>query len=149
MSSLCLFGKGTKISKYLINHDKIYETTIKLGTKTDTDDIEGKVLEEKEVNLQNLEEQRVKETLQTFIGKQNQIPPIYSAIKVGGKKLYEYAREGKTVAITPRQIEIYSIELQKIDKEAKEIEIKLHVSKGTYIRSICRDISNALRRNSV
>lgn len=149
MSSLCLFGKGTKISKYLIDHDKIYETTIKLGIKTDTDDIEGKTLAEKEVNLSNLEEEKLKEILKKFLGKQEQVPPIYSAIKVKGKKLYEYAREGREneIEIKPRQIEIYSIELEKINKQEKEITLKLHVSKGTYIRSLCRDISEALRRN--
>ena len=149
MSSLYLFGKGTKVSKYLIDHDKIYETTIKLGIKTDTDDIEGKILEEKKVDLNNLKEEKIKSILQTFIGKQEQIPPIYSAIKVKWKKLYEYAREGKEseVEIKPRQIEVYNIELQNIDKDNKEITIKINVSKGTYISSICRDISEALRRN--
>lgn len=144
-----LVGKGTKISKYLIDHDKIYETTIKLGIKTDTDDIEGKILEEKEVNLSNLEEETVEQVLKKFIGKQEQIPPIYSAIKVKGKKLYEYARQGKEdeVEIKPRQIEVYNIELKEIKKQEKEIILKIYVSKGTYIRSLCRDIAEALRRN--
>lgn len=87
MSFLCLFGKGTKISKYLIEHDKIYEAVIGLGIKTDTGDREGKIIQEKNVNIENLEEQKVKAVLEKFIGKQEQIPPIYSAIKVNRKKV--------------------------------------------------------------
>ncbi len=143
-----LIGDATKISKYLIEHDKIYTATITLGRRTDTLDSEGKVLEEKEVNLSNLGEENVRSVLNKFIGEQPQMPPMYSAIKVNGKKLYEYARKGETVEIKPRRIEIYSIELNKIDIENKQIYITVHSSKGTYIRSLCADISNALRRNS-
>ena len=85
-SFLCLFGKGTKISKYLIEHDKIYEATIKFGIKTDTGDREGKIVEEKETKIDNLEEKKVDMVLQKFKGKQIQIPPMYSAIKVNRKK---------------------------------------------------------------
>ena len=106
-----LIGKGTLCSKYLINHDKIYEVKLQLGKRTDTLDAEGKVVEEKMVLKSILEELNVKKVLLTFLGKQEQFPPIYSAIKVNGKKLYEYARMGKTVEIKPRQIEIYKIEL--------------------------------------
>lgn len=148
MFFLYLYGKGTKVSKYLIEHDKIYEAVIKLGIKTETEDREGKIIEEKEVDLNNLEEENVKAVLKTFEGKQEQIPPMYSAIKVNGKKLYEYAREGKQIEIKPREIEIYSIELQKIDREERTLTIKVHTSKGTYIRSLCRDIAESLRRNT-
>ncbi len=148
MSFLCLYGKGTKVSKYLIEHDKIYEAVIKLGIRTETEDREGKILEEKEVDLKNLEEEKVKKVLKTFIGKGEQIPPMYSAIKVNGKKLYEYARDGKQIEIKSREIEIYSIDLQKIEKQEKTITIKVHTSKGTYIRSLCRDIALKLRRNT-
>ncbi|MCI8519289.1 MAG: hypothetical protein HFJ51_04275 [Clostridia bacterium] len=86
MSFLCLFGKGTKISKYLIEHDKIYEAEITLGVKTDTEDKEGKIIEEKRVDIKNLSEDRVEKALRTFIGKQSQMPPKYSAIKVNRKK---------------------------------------------------------------
>lgn len=87
MSFLCLFGKGTKISKYLINHDKIYEAEIKLGIKTETEDAEGKIIEEKEVNIDNLKEEKVKKVLEKFLGKQKQLPPMYSAIKVKRQKI--------------------------------------------------------------
>ena len=92
-----LIGKGTHLSKYLINHDKIYKATLKLGQKMDTGDIEGKVVEEKEVTLQMLEEDYINDILNSFIGEQIQTPPIYSAIKVKGKKLYEYARNGQEI----------------------------------------------------
>lgn len=82
MSFLYLFGKGTKISKYLVNHDKIYETTIKLGIKTDTGDKEGNIVEEKQVLDESLEKERVLEVLENFIGESKQVPPMYSAIKV-------------------------------------------------------------------
>ena len=144
-----LVGKGTLCSKYLINHNKTYKVKLELGKKTDTADTEGKIVEEKEVTNKMLEETVIKEVLNKFLGKQEQIPPIYSAIKVNGKKLYEYARKGQTVEIKPRQIEIYSIELLSIDKNLKQIEFKVSCSKGTYIRSLCEDIGNKLRNCSM
>ena len=137
-----LVGKGTKISKYLIHHDKVYEAEIKLGVKTDTLDREGKVLEERYVN--RVEESQVSDTLAKFIGKQKQIPPIYSAIKLNGKKLYEYAREGKTVDIPEREIEIYDIKLRFINEKENIIGITVYSSKGTYIRTLCQDIATKL-----
>ena len=136
-----LIGKGTLCSKYLINHDKIYKAKIQLGIETDTLDVEGTIIDTKVVNDDILEEDNIRATLNSFLGKQEQIPPMYSAIKVNGKKLYQYAREGKTLEIEPRKIEIYNIELLNIDKENKQIEFKVECSKGTYIRSLCKDIS--------
>ena len=105
-----LIGKGTKISKYLMEHDKTYIATLKLGEKTDTGDSEGQVIEEKSIP-KDLRKEDINDVLQSFLGKQKQLPPMYSAIKINGKKLYEYAREGKEVKIQPRNIEIYKIEL--------------------------------------
>lgn len=140
-----LLNSGTKLSKYLINHDKEYEVTLKLGIKTDTLDSEGKILEERKVDNRILEDnKKIKEVLNSFIGKQEQIPPMYSAIKVKGKKLYEYARNGEKVDVKARQIQIYKIELQKIDVEAQVIIFKVECSKGTYIRSLCEDIATKL-----
>ena len=139
-----LIGKGTLCSKYLINHDKKYLVSLKLGVSTDTMDLEGKVLEEKEVNLSILEKENVEKILFSFIGKQEQKPPMYSAIKIAGKKLYEYARKGEEVEIPTREIEIYNIELIGINKIDKEIEFKVACSKGTYIRSLCADIAKKL-----
>ena len=137
-----LVGKGTQISKYLINHDKTYEAVLKLGEKTDTADTEGKIIETKEVQPSNLEKENVERVLKSLIGKQQQIPPIYSAIKVNGKKLYEYARNAQDVKIEPRIIEIYDIELINIENE--EITYKVHCSKGTYIRTLCEQIAEKL-----
>lgn len=137
-----LLNQGTKLSKYLIEHDKEYEVTLKLGIKTDTLDGEGNILEKQEVDWDNLN--NVENVLNSFIGKQEQKPPMYSAIKVNGKKLYEYARKGQIVEITPRNIEIYEINLKKIDKKTNEIKFKVSCSKGTYIRSLCEDIATKL-----
>ena len=139
-----LVGKGTQIAKYIINHDKTYVAILQLGEKTDTADVEGNSIETKEVSEQSLKTEKVKEVLKSFIGKQEQIPPIYSAIKVNGKKLYDYARKGEKVEIQPRQIEIYNMELISIDKTNKTIEFKVDCSKGTYIRTLCENIAEKL-----
>lgn len=139
-----LIGKGTLCSQYLMEHDKIYEVVLNLGTKTDTADSEGNVIEEKTIQTSSLDEKNVRDVLSSFLGKQEQMPPMYSAIKVNGKKLYEYARKGQTVQIKQRQIEIYKCELNKINLEEKEISFTVHCSKGTYIRSLCEDIANKL-----
>ena len=136
-----LIGKGTKFSKYLINHDKIYEVELELGKKTDTADSEGKIIDEKDVNEEYIKE-NLEKVLQGFVGKQEQIPPMYSAIKKNGKKLYEYARAGEKVEIEPRRIEIYNMELIKYDD--KRVNFKVFCSKGTYIRSLCEDIAEKL-----
>lgn len=138
-----LLNQGTKLSKYLIEHDKEYEVTLKLGIKTDTLDGEGAIIKEEQVNFETISSQ-IEKVLSSFIGKQKQIPPMYSAIKVNGKKLYEYARSGQTVEVKPREIEIYAITLQKLEKEKNEIKFKVSCSKGTYIRSLCEQIAEKL-----
>ena len=139
-----LVGKGTLVSKYLINHDKKYIATLQLGIKTDTADSEGKVIEEQPVNIKKLTEDYICEVFKKIIGKQEQLPPMYSAIKVHGKKLYEYARKGQNVDIQPRQIEIYYIILLNINIQEKQIEFEISCGKGTYIRSVCEDIAKKL-----
>ena len=136
-----LIGKATKISKYLVEHQKTYIATIKLGEKRDTGDSEGNIIEE-DLELKSIERDRIKEVLKSFLGKQKQIPPMYSAIKVDGKKLYEYARQGQTVEIKPRDIEIYSISLKSYKQD--EIVFETECSKGTYIRALCEDIAKEL-----
>lgn len=138
-----LLNQGTKLSQYLIEHDKQYEVTLQLGIKTDTADGEGVVLQEEKVNWKKIDE-NLQEVMEAMIGKQEQIPPLYSAIKVKGKKLYEYARKGQTVEIEPRKIEIYKITLQEIQKEENQIKFEVSCSKGTYIRSLCEDIASKL-----
>ena len=139
-----LIGKGTQISKYIINHDKTYEAVLQLGEKTDTADVEGKIIETKLVPETCFEIQHVQNIFRTFIGKQQQKPPMYSAIKVNGKKLYEYARNGQKIEIEPRTIEIYRLEIIKIDSKNKQIEFKVQCSKGTYIRTLCESIAEKL-----
>lgn len=138
---IACIGNCTKASNYLIADDKTYEVEIKLGVKTDTGDITGKVLTQELVNVSN---EQVLKVINSFIGKQEQIPPIYSAIKVNGKKLYEYAREGLEVQIPKRQIEIFKIKTDKIDLSQNKIKLTVHCSKGTYIRSLCEDIGTKL-----
>ncbi len=139
-----LVGRGTKLSKYLMNHDKTYIVTLKLGEKTDTADSEGKVIEKKEVSKEVFSKEKLLQTFSNFTGKILQTPPIYSAIKVNGKKLYEYARKGQEVEIKPREIEIYKISLIEINQIANTIEFEVSCSKGTYIRSLCEDIAKEL-----
>lgn len=139
-----LVGKGTQISKYIINHDKTYEAILQLGTKTDTADGEGNILETGEVSEESLQQINIDKVFKSLIGKQNQVPPMYSAIKVNGKKLYEYARRGEHVEIQPRTIEIYNIELIRTDLQNKTIEFRVYCSKGTYIRTLCENIAERL-----
>ena len=139
-----LIGKGTQISKYIINHDKTYEAVLQLGEKTDTADIEGEVIETKPVDSKCLETTFIDRTLKALEGEQEQVPPMYSAIKINGKKLYEYARKGEKVEIEPRKIEIYSLELISINEADKQIEFRVSCSKGTYIRTLCENIAEKL-----
>ena len=139
-----LIGKGTQLSKYMIEHDKTYEAILMLGEKRDTADGEGKIIESQEILPQMLEVKNVKKALTKMLGKQQQIPPMYSAIKVNGKKLYEYARCGKNIEVQPRTIEIYNIELIDINTKEKQIKFIVSCSKGTYIRTLCEKIAENL-----
>ncbi len=139
-----LIGKGTQLSQFLINHDKKYIATIQLGVKTDTADIEGKIIQEKNVDLDNLNINNINSVLKNMVGKQKQTPPIYSAIKVNGKKLYEYARSGRNVDIPERDIEIYDLKLLDLNKEEKTITYEIYCSKGTYVRTVCEKIAESL-----
>lgn len=135
-------GICTKASNYLISDDKTYEAQIKLGILTDTSDITGNIIEE---NYDfNLSEEQIKDIILSFKGKQTQTPPIYSAVKVNGKKLYEYARQGIQVEIPSRQIEIFDIKVLNINMKENTVDIIVHCSKGTYIRSLCVDIGKKL-----
>lgn len=139
-----LVGKGTELSQFLINHDKKYIATIKLGEKTDTADVEGNVIEKQEVDKNAINEEKINEVLKGLVGKQKQVPPMYSAIKVKGKKLYEYARSGKTVDIPEREIEIYDLKLIDFNIDESIIEFEIYCSKGTYVRTVCEKIAENL-----
>lgn len=136
-----LIGQATKISKYLIEHNKTYIATLKLGEARETGDSDGKIIMQ-DTNLKNYSMEEIENVLKSFLGKQKQTPPIYSAIKVNGKKLYEYARENKEVEITKRDIEIYDIFLKQYDNN--QIIFQVECSKGTYIRVLCEDIAKKL-----
>ena len=137
---LCV-GKSLKLVELLMNHDKEYIATIKLGIETDTLDITGTITKKEEVP--SLKEEQIKETLKKFIGKIEQEVPKYSAIKVHGKKLYEYARNGIEVKLPTREVQIYDIKLISNLKD-NQFTIWCSVSKGTYIRSLIRDIGRDL-----
>lgn len=134
---LCI-GKATKALQFLTSEEKEYIATLSLGEATDTYDSSGTVVETKTFEGVN----DVEATLKSFLGPQKQMPPIYSAIKVNGKKLYEYARNHEEVKIEPRDIVIQSIEL--LHQEKNTITFKVQCSKGTYIRSLCVDIAKKL-----
>ena len=135
-----LLGKATKLSQYLVEHDKKYIATIFLGEKKDTGDIEGKTIEK--LDIPNLDVEKINEVLKSFLGTSKQVPPMYSAIKVNGKKLYEYARNGIEIEREPRDIFIYDIKL--LNFEENKINFEVACSKGTYIRVLCEDISQKL-----
>lgn len=135
-------GTAARINEYLDYDTKIYDCVMKLGIITDTLDIWGEVLEERPVP--DMDEAVIAETIMGFTGEISQIPPKYSALKVAGKKLYEYARAGQEVEIKPRKINIKHISVNNIDLENKEISFTVECSKGTYIRSLCADIGEKL-----
>ena len=136
---VCL-GKATKLCDLLTDKDKTYETVLLLGKTTDTQDITGKILEEK--STEALQEDMVRRVIEGFIGDYEQIPPMYSALKVNGKKLYELAREGKVIERKARPVKILNIRILKMDLPRVRMEISC--SKGTYIRTLCHDIGEKL-----
>lgn len=134
------FGEATKISGILLDDNKRYQVTIQLGIRTDTGDLEGSILETKPVP--ELSVAAIKAILSKFTGEMDQIPPMYSALKQNGKKLYELAREGKTVERLPRHITLFELNLSNFQNDLLEIEV--YCSKGTYIRTLAEDIGQEL-----
>ncbi len=134
-------GKGTKLAEMLTATDKQYFAELTLGAFTDTQDASGEVLERFDVRVT---EDEIRKKIAEFVGEISQTPPMFSAIKVNGKKLYELAREGKTIEREARMVTIKNIEIQKIDLAAKTVTMLVDCSKGTYIRTLCNDIGAAL-----
>ena len=132
-------GRATRGVEFFEHAEKTYEATLRLGLTTDTEDISGTVLEEKEVSISEADFLGV---LPQFRGKIQQIPPMYSALKVNGQKLYDLARKGKEVERQPREIEIFKLEC--LEFNGKEARLRVACSKGTYIRTLCKDIGQAL-----
>lgn len=137
---VCL-GRATKVCELLTDHDKTYEALLLLGKTTDTQDISGEVLEEKDPA--HLTEEEVRSCIESFIGEYDQVPPMYSALKVNGKKLYELAREGKTVERKSRRVQIHGIRI--LEMNLPHVRMEVDCSKGTYIRTLCHDIGEKLQ----
>lgn len=133
-------GTSARIMEYLDLDNKTYRCTMKLGITTDTEDVWGEILTETDPS--SVTEGQIREVFAGFVGEIEQIPPKYSALKVNGKKLYEYARAGQDVEIKSRKITISSIDIEKI--EGDEITFVVVCSKGTYVRTICKDIGDKL-----
>lgn len=136
---VCL-GKATKLCDLLTDKDKTYQAVLLLGKTTDTQDTSGQVLEEQKTD--GLTEDKVREVILGFQGEYDQIPPMYSALKVNGKKLYELAREGKEVERKARKITIHEIRI--LEMNLPEVKMEVTCSKGTYIRTLCHDIGQKL-----
>ena len=139
---VCL-GNGTKLASVIEDRDKEYRAVMRLGISTDTQDMTGKVLEEaEEALLSSITPDMIREACASFIGDYDQIPPMYSAIKLQGKKLYELARAGKTVERKARRVRILDLEVEKI--EMPLVTFRVVCSKGTYIRTLCEDAGRKL-----
>lgn len=134
-------GETTKAIPIIENHDKKYTARLRLGVITDSGDITGKVIETRPVNVST---EDVKKAAKAFVGQIKQVPPMYSAIKVNGRHLYELAREGKEIERQARDITIYSLDVRSKDEATGDYIIEVACSKGTYIRTLCEDIGNKL-----
>ena len=135
-----LIGKGTKIAQYLLGWDKEYAAVLQLGQMTDTQDAWGAVLEEK--SYERLSEDDVRSVFMDFHGAIQQVPPMYSAVKVGGQPLYKKARKGQTVERQPKTVVIHDLEIQRV--AIPEVSFRVACSKGTYVRTLCADIGDRL-----
>jgi len=137
---IVVVGKATKLAAEMTGYDKVYETTVLLGRETDSYDIMGKVVSEK--NAADFSKDELEAVLDKFRGEIEQVPPMFSALKVKGKKLYELARKGKSIERAARKVTIYELSLLKWEKP--RLELRIHCSKGTYIRSLAYDIGREL-----
>lgn len=137
---VCL-GTATKLCDMLTDKNKTYEAVMLLGKQTDTQDISGEVINEAAVTV---DEEAVREAVMSFVGEYDQVPPMYSALKVNGKKLYELAREGVTVERKARKVQILSVDIKSVDMNNNTVTMEVECSKGTYIRTLCEDIGNKL-----
>lgn len=136
---ICL-GKATKLCDMMTEKEKVYEAVMILGKETDTQDLSGEILKSSATDFLN--ENQVKDAVLSFIGPYDQIPPMYSAVKVGGKRLYELARQGKEIERKARRVEIGSIRI--LEMNLPEVRMEVVCSKGTYIRTLCHDIGKKL-----
>ncbi len=142
---IVLVGKYTKFQDKFMKQDKVYYAEIKLGLKTDSGDLDGKIISQSDFS--HVTKELIKTACKSFVGKINQIPPMYSALKVNGQKLYELARKGIIIDRKPREITIYSIDL--IDYKNDTFSIRVKCSSGTYIRTLAEDIGTKLNTDTV
>ncbi|WP_448549219.1 tRNA pseudouridine(55) synthase TruB [Thalassotalea fusca] len=138
MLPVCL-GEGTKFSQFLLDTDKTYFVTAKLGVRTTTSDVDGDIVSEREVNVSP---EQLAQAIDKFRGKTQQVPSMFSALKYQGQPLYKYAREGIEVPRESREIEVYRLDLLRFEND--EVDMEIHVSKGTYIRTIVDDLGELL-----
>lgn len=138
---VCL-GRGTRLCDMLTDRSKTYRTVMLLGAVTDTQDTTGTILKENRRGAETLDEEEIRRIAEGFVGPYSQIPPMYSALKVNGKKLYELAREGKEIERRARPVEIFSLTIDRI--QLPRVTMTVHCSKGTYIRTLCHDIGERL-----
>ena len=134
-------GKATKVCGLLTDKDKTYRAVVKLGVTTNTEDMTGEILSHHPVSITK---EQIEMAVSKFVGEIEQIPPMYSAIKINGKKLYELARQGKEVERKARKVTIYEIKVLSIDFSENEFTMEVSCSKGTYIRTLCKDIGEFL-----
>ena len=139
-----LIGNATKLSDIIMADEKKYKARVTLGITTDTDDSTGEIIQKKDVSVT---EKELNDVIKTYIGEIEQIPPMYSAIKVDGQKLYKLARKGIEIERKSRNVTIYDIKISDFD--GVNFDMEVHCSKGTYIRALCRDIGNALGTGAV
>lgn len=139
---ICIGREATKLSQIIMDGNKGYRAVVQLGATTNTQDAEGEILSTASVN--GIGKTEIETVLKKFIGEVTQIPPMYSAIKINGEKLYNLAREGIEVERKPRTINIFNIELLNVNEDEHTFEIQVDCSKGTYIRTLCADIGEAL-----
>ena len=137
---VCL-GRATKLCDMLTDKDKVYEAVMLLGVETDTQDTTGQILKSSETD--EITEEQVRAAVLDFVGDYNQVPPMYSALKINGKKLYELAREGKTVERKSRKVQIHGIRI--LEMNLPHVRMEVDCSKGTYIRTLCHDIGEKLQ----
>ena len=142
---IVLIGKYTKLQDKFMKQDKVYYATIKLGIKTDSGDLDGKIVSQSDFS--HVTKDLAEKACKSFVGKIKQIPPMYSALKVNGQKLYELARKGITVERKPREITIYDIEL--VDFKEDTFSVRVKCSSGTYIRTLSEDIGTKLNTDTV
>ncbi len=142
---VCL-GQATRIVEYLQEVPKAYEVVMRLGSSTTTEDASGEIVERRAIDASAVTEERVRAAMAGFLGEIDQVPPMYSAVKVNGKRLYELARQGEVVERKPRRVTIYDLDLREVRQDGDHVAISFYCrcSKGTYIRTLCVDLGAAL-----